>query len=181
MLRTLMFAFVLAAACGEDHGGLQSPSRRADTSDTVPITMPPAMTLAEWERLGSPTFYDFRPGTFYTVINRAPLDSDGRPSEPGWHAYGADLGQQKIAFHLRLDTVDDLLAFQHKLEKQLTRAAVAHPTDGIHHGMAVQLDTPPPSPCCQPGGDAWAQSIVQLGSMNAANTAAAFNGDFFTR
>jgi hypothetical protein len=163
---------VALAACGIDE---PASSLRTSAADTTPITMPPALTLADWDRLQNGPFYDLRSGgSFFTVISMAPANADGR--SVGWEAVGADLQQRQIAFHLHFDDASDLMAFQHRLAKQITRRALANPVDKIHHGMGIDLDRPPPPPCCLPGGDDWAQAVVLLGTLNAANTDAAFDG-----
>jgi hypothetical protein len=175
----LVIAIALVAAWSTERGQLEARGRMVQSgtstaADTAPITMPRETTLADWDRV---PFYDFSSSHFFfTVISMAPLNADGRPA--GWSAVGADLNRQQIVFNIRLSTLDDLVTFQHRLANQVTRASVANPTDKVHHGMGIDINREPPPPCCQPGGDDWARSVLTLGYLNMRNQIAAFNGAF---
>lgn len=156
VLCTLTLAALAAAAA-------DTPQQAAPKAK---ITLPRAVPFEKWQ---GPLF-DAKHRLFYVLTTRAP------EGDKHFRAFGVDLHDQKIAFHIDLKGVAQLRQLQARVDAELGRLAEQEgPTGKLR--WSIQNDSgrigppPPPDPI---GGDEWAKRVVVLADKVAHAEDAAF-------
>ena len=132
------------------------------------VTLPRPVPFTQWKG----PFFDRKHRTFFVLFTRAP---EGRNH---FRAFGVDLHDHKIAFHIDADGSSQVAQLRNRIDVELGRLAEQEGLGGKLR-WAMQNDTgrigppPPPDPI---GGDEWARRMVVLGDKVMRAESEAFAG-----